>query len=103
MAHSIISFGRGHTIVCDSKYVDTTQSMLKIPSACTVRVWGTQKGLGELSAHGPTKSTTLDAIAFPLAIPRDAIHIIYECSAASSESFTKDMKKAEAELLKPST
>ena len=72
---AIVSFGRGHTIVCEMKFLESRETMLRIPKACTVRNWGTKQGLGEIAAHGPTSSTILDAIAFPCRVPADSIHI----------------------------
>ena len=31
-----------------------------LENSSVVRVWGTEKGLGEIALNGPTKSTTLD-------------------------------------------
>src|SRR3990172_7048259 len=76
----IMSFGRGHTIICELSLLERGATMLRIPKACTIRNWGATHGLGELSAHGPTSKTVLDAIAFPCRVPADSIHIIYECS-----------------------
>jgi hypothetical protein len=32
----------------------------RLHNASVIRIWGTQKGLGEIAANGPTKDTVLD-------------------------------------------
>lgn len=99
MKFEIVSFGRGHTIICEAQYLKDGETMHRIPRACTVRNWGTSKGLGEIAAHGPTSSTVLDAIPFPCKIPADSVHIRYECSEKSLQAWDKAMKAAEKSLL----
>lgn len=96
----IISFGRGHTICCEEQHFREGVSMHRIPRACTVRNWGTTKGLGEIAAHGPTKDTILDAIPFPLRIPADAVHLVLDCSEKASNSWHRSAQEAEKNLLK---
>lgn len=95
----IVSFGRGHTIVCEEKFLEEGVTNYRIPKACTVRNWGTKHGLGEIATHGPTSGTVLDAIPFPCRIPADAVHIVYECSEKSIAPWEKAIKAAEKELL----
>lgn len=51
-----------------------------------LRYWGTQKGLGELVANGPTSKTVIDEISSPVVIQRQHCIAWIPCHAAK---FTK--------------
>lgn len=53
----IIIAQRGWVFVGD---VTTNDDNVVIENAACIRRWGTAKGLGELAANGPTKTTVLD-------------------------------------------
>jgi len=55
----IIIAQRGWVFVGD---VSITADQLVIKNASNIRRWGTTRGLGEIAANGPTKSTVLDAV-----------------------------------------
>ena len=55
----IIIAQRGWVFVGD---VQTAGDNVVIENAQCIRRWGTTKGLGELAANGPTKSTVLDSM-----------------------------------------
>lgn len=55
--------------------------MLIITNAQNVRRWGTDKGLGQLAATGPTPTTKLDPAGTVRAPMRSLIHLI-DCNAA---------------------
>lgn len=59
MAMQIVVAQRGWVFVGD---VSRTGDDVTISDASCIRRWGTTKGLGELAAKGPTKSTVLDSM-----------------------------------------
>jgi hypothetical protein len=52
-----------------------------ISSAQQVRRWGTSKGLGELAANGPLKSTVLDPCG-TVRLPMRAVIGLLDCEAS---------------------
>jgi hypothetical protein len=57
MSKRIVVLQRGWVAVGD--YTET-ENEVQLDNAAIIRRWGTEEGLGELAANGPTKSTVLD-------------------------------------------
>ena len=100
----IVQFGRGHTVVlpeADVAKAETEQAYyIRTAGACTIRVWGTENGIGELAAKGPIKGKTiLDRIPFKCRIPQDSVHMINECSPDADAVFEKEIAKATTVLM----
>lgn len=49
-----------------------------IKNAHAIRVWGTDKGLGQIALNGPTSKTVLDKIGMAF-VERDHIRFIIAC------------------------
>lgn len=88
---SVVAFGRGFVVAVDTNFLTKAEEaedpFYRCPQAFTIRVWGTKNGLGELSARGPTRETIIDAVEFPMRIPRTAVHLIMDCSPVANEGF----------------
>ena len=56
--------------------VEMQGDWLVIHNARCIRRWGTTKGLGELAANGPTRTTALDDAGTVRAPMRAVIHLI---------------------------
>lgn len=94
----IISFGRGDVIQCDG-YITDDEGMVHPKLAATVREWGTQHGLGQISAQGPTSSTTLDGIPFEIEIPQAAIHEVFLINEKVRAKWTSSVQEAYAKIM----
>lgn len=108
---NILAFGRGKVILFhrdDTEYVeDDFVYWVRVKKAWTIRNWGTEWGLGQLSTNGPTSETILDAIPHGLLIPvgeknggGGAIHGIWECTDAATKAFKKPCEESDKQLLK---
>lgn len=75
----IVILDRGFVYVGD---VTVDGDMLTIAAAKNVRRWGTTKGLGELAAKGPLKTTVLDD-AGTVRAPLRAVIACVECEAGA--------------------
>lgn len=100
----IVAFGRGKVILChgaDTEYVDDGfVQWLRVSKAWTIRTWGTEHGLGQLSTNGPTSQTILDAIPYGLLIPTAAIHGLWTCTDSSAKAFVPVCNDSDKKLLK---
>ena len=76
----IMAFGRGRVVMFESKDAEEcvifNMESLEIKRGATVRWWGTNHGIAELTVAGVLESTKLDSIPFSIVVPRDAIHEI---------------------------
>jgi len=101
---NIIAFGRGKVILChgeDTEYdPDSFVDWLRVDKAWTVRNWGTEWGLGQLSTSGPTSETILDAIPHGLRVPIAAIHGLWTCTDQSIKAFKPVCDESDKKLLK---
>ena len=59
---------------------------LQIDEACCVRLWGTQKGLGQLASEGPLSATKLDPCPRVIARGRAVIFTL-ECDEAKWKNY----------------
>ena len=75
----IVILDRGFVYVGD---VTIDGDMAIINSAQNVRRWGTTKGLGEMAANGPLKTTVLDPAGVVRA-PLRAVIAFLECEESS--------------------
>ena len=50
----------GWVFIGDEK--ETRNGVITVENASVVRVWGTERGIGELAIKGPTKKTVLDRV-----------------------------------------
>ena len=100
----IVAFGRGKVVLChgkDTEYVDDgTVNWVRIKKGWTVRNWGTEHGLGELSTNGPTSNTILDAIPHGILVPTAALHGMWICTEQSIKGFVGPCDKSDQQLLK---
>jgi hypothetical protein len=62
--------------------VSEHEHTLDVKNAHVIRVWGTNKGLGEIALSGPTKSTVLDPCGH-IVIERHAVLFRIDCEPAS--------------------
>jgi hypothetical protein len=99
----VISFGVGNDIVAPVDAMTQIDRMghiwLQIDSAATIRNWGTQHGLAQIAANGPTSQTELDAIPFGLMIPLGAIHMIIRVNDKVEDKWQSKFDDAEKKLL----
>jgi hypothetical protein len=72
----IVVLDRGFVYVGN---VTADEQFATIENAKCVRVWGTQKGVGQLALDGPQRETALDAAGTVTAPMRAVIHFI-ECA-----------------------
>lgn len=103
-ADKILSFGRGKVILVkagDHRYHDDgTVQWLIVDKAWTIRVWGTEHGLGQLSENGPSDKTILDAIPHGLAIPTAAVQGAWICTEKAAKAFLGPCAEADKALLR---
>lgn len=100
----IVAFGRGNVIChrvdkAKQEKDDFGTVWLQVDSGATIRRWGTEHGLAQLSETGPTNDTILDGIPHKIRIPVPAIHLILTCTDSSSEKFDEEMKAADLKIL----
>lgn len=106
----VMSFARGRTIIFRS--VDESGNGVFPVSddgkfyyfdekndTCTVRRWGTSKGIGEL-CYGPTQDTTLDALQNTIRIPVEEEHECILTKKMADEEWEARIRKANIALLK---
>jgi hypothetical protein len=70
-------------VVVDSGWVlvgesNTQAKQVILTNASVVRVWGTNKGLGQIALDGPTSGTVLDKIGV-VYIERSQIKFLVDC------------------------
>jgi hypothetical protein len=51
---------------------------IELQRAHVVRVWGTDKGIGQLALNGPTETTVLDKLGVAY-VERSHLHFMIEC------------------------
>lgn len=78
MSKQIVIADRGFVWVGD---VELLTEWCIITKASQVRRWGTSKGLGELAASGPLKSTVLDP-AGTVRVPMRAVIGLLDCEVS---------------------
>ena len=84
----IIVGDNAHAWIAKSATIDHETKMLTATNARIIRRWGTDKGINQLIA-GPTKETTLDAMAPRLDI---AWHAVLYLVPANSAAWAKHLK-----------
>ena len=67
---------------------DPQKTALTVKDASVIRVWGTDKGLGQLAAHGPLPKTLLDPCGVVI-VERDAILFRIDCEETAWPSKKK--------------
>lgn len=82
MAKQIIVCKLGWVLVGDVFDPASPHGSLTITSTAVVRVWGTERGLGELAAKGPTKTTVLDPCG-TVTVERDAMLFRIDCEESA--------------------
>ena len=94
----IIAFGRGHCVVARADWPLPESGWITL-TACTIRLWGTKNGLGELASLGPRKETILDAIPEKISLQVEAIHGIWHVAPQTIPAWESAIAKAESTLL----
>jgi hypothetical protein len=67
--YAIVVADRGFVYIGDVEY---TPEMCVVRNARNIRIWGTNRGLGQLALSGPTKDTVLDDVG----VVRIPIHAV---------------------------
>lgn len=96
--HVIIDFGRGNMIACEG-YITDDEDMVMPVRPNTVRNWGTDRGIGQIAALGPTQNTVLDGIPFDVEIPVNAVHEIIIINPDSYKLWAKRGNEARGKIL----
>lgn len=59
--------------------VEEVGDTLRLTGAASIRVWGTEAGLGQIALHGPTKKTILDPCGSPI-VPMGKVLFTLPCT-----------------------
>lgn len=65
-------------VIIGNTDADIGNSVVNITNASVIRVWGTDKGLGQIAINGPTKTTVLDKIGI-VHVERSQLKFLIDC------------------------
>ena len=99
----ILMFGVGFVVLTDEKSMEYNERngilWIDVSRGFIIRNWGTNNGIGELAARGPTELTILDALLHHIHIPASVLYMVLDVAEKAKKPFSVMMAESEKKIL----